>query len=214
MRMVIIASVVIAIIYLWLNNGGAIPTQLPKTAQRATSVPATWTVPPLDPTVTAPTPTFPPLADADENYYDYSDEEANYADEEPTYAVEECDHAYPDVCIPPGPPWEQGCAITPERNFRVLPPDPQRLDADGDGIGCEPITAQQPAPAPAQDPGLAPAPPSTGCLDAYDTCVPPSPYGDWDCPDLWGMGVAPVLLKSVNWDPYRLDRDGDGWGCE
>jgi hypothetical protein len=52
-----------------------------------------------------------------------------------------CDPAYPDkrTCIPPGPPFDQGCAITSERRFEVLPPDPQGLDHDGDGIGCEPI---------------------------------------------------------------------------
>ena len=52
-----------------------------------------------------------------------------------------CDPAYPDArtCIPSGPPFAQGCAITDERNFTVLRPDPQRLDADKDGIGCEPI---------------------------------------------------------------------------
>lgn len=52
-----------------------------------------------------------------------------------------CDPAYPDArtCIPPGPPWDQGCAITAERRFTVLPPDPQGLDHDKDGIGCEPI---------------------------------------------------------------------------
>jgi hypothetical protein len=52
-----------------------------------------------------------------------------------------CDPAYPEArtCIPPGPPFNQGCAMTTERNFLVLPPDPQRLDHDGDGIGCEPI---------------------------------------------------------------------------
>jgi hypothetical protein len=55
---------------------------------------------------------------------------------------EGCDAAYPDerTCIPPGPPWDQGCAITPERLFTVLPPDPQGLDHDGDGIGCEPVS--------------------------------------------------------------------------
>jgi hypothetical protein len=54
-----------------------------------------------------------------------------------------CDPAYPEerTCIPPGPPFDQGCAITSERLFKVLPPDPQRLDHDGDGIGCEPIRA-------------------------------------------------------------------------
>ena len=53
----------------------------------------------------------------------------------------ECDPAYPDerTCIPPGPPFARGCAITTERRFTVLPPDPQRLDHDADGIGCEPI---------------------------------------------------------------------------
>ncbi len=54
-----------------------------------------------------------------------------------------CDPAYPEdrTCIPPGPPFDQGCAITSERRFDVLPPDPQGLDHDGDGIGCEPIGA-------------------------------------------------------------------------
>jgi len=52
-----------------------------------------------------------------------------------------CDPAYPEerTCIPPGPPFNQGCVVTSERLFKVLPPDPQRLDHDGDGIGCEPI---------------------------------------------------------------------------
>jgi hypothetical protein len=54
---------------------------------------------------------------------------------------ENCDPAYPDerTCIPPGPPLVEPCAITDERNFTVLPPDPRGLDTDGDGIGCEPI---------------------------------------------------------------------------
>jgi hypothetical protein len=54
-----------------------------------------------------------------------------------------CDPAYPEprTCIPPGPPFDQGCAITAERRFEVLPPDPQSLDHDADGIGCEPIVS-------------------------------------------------------------------------
>jgi hypothetical protein len=53
-----------------------------------------------------------------------------------------CDPAYPEprTCIPPGPPLEFPCAITEERDFIVLPPDPRGLDRDRDGIGCEPIT--------------------------------------------------------------------------
>jgi hypothetical protein len=53
-----------------------------------------------------------------------------------------CEPAYPEerTCIPPGLPLDQPCAITDERNFTVLPPDPRGLDADGDGVGCEPLS--------------------------------------------------------------------------
>jgi hypothetical protein len=53
-----------------------------------------------------------------------------------------CEPAYPEerTCIPPGLPLDAPCAITDERNFTVLPPDPRRLDADGDGVGCEPLS--------------------------------------------------------------------------
>ncbi len=47
-----------------------------------------------------------------------------------------CDPSYPDLCLPPPPP-DLDCRDIPQRRFRVLPPDPHRLDADGDGIGCE-----------------------------------------------------------------------------
>src|SRR4051812_33839364 len=52
-----------------------------------------------------------------------------------------CDPASPDdpPCIAPGRPLAAPCSITDQRNFTVLPPDPRRLDADHDGIGCEPI---------------------------------------------------------------------------
>jgi hypothetical protein len=61
---------------------------------------------------------------------------------EPGPARTGCDPAYPDerTCIPPGLPLDQPCAITDERNFTVLPPDPRGLDADGDGVGCEPLS--------------------------------------------------------------------------
>jgi len=47
-----------------------------------------------------------------------------------------CDPSYPDVCILPPPP-DLDCRDIPWRRFRVLPPDPHRLDGDRDGIGCE-----------------------------------------------------------------------------
>ena len=53
-----------------------------------------------------------------------------------------CDPAYPDArtCIAPGRPLAAPCSITDQRNFTVLAPDPRGLDADRDGIGCEPIS--------------------------------------------------------------------------
>lgn len=48
----------------------------------------------------------------------------------------ECDPAYPTICLPPPPP-DLDCPEIPYNDFVVLPPDPHRLDADEDGIGCE-----------------------------------------------------------------------------
>ncbi|MFN3336257.1 MAG: thermonuclease family protein [Thermomicrobium sp.] len=47
-----------------------------------------------------------------------------------------CDPSYPDICLPPPPP-DLDCRDIPYRRFRVLSPDPHRLDSDHDGIGCE-----------------------------------------------------------------------------
>jgi micrococcal nuclease len=47
-----------------------------------------------------------------------------------------CEPAYPDVCLPPFPP-DLSCADIPYSHIRVLPPDPHRLDGNGDGVGCE-----------------------------------------------------------------------------
>lgn len=47
-----------------------------------------------------------------------------------------CEPAYPDVCIAPAPP-DLDCRDIPHRRFRVLPPDPHRLDGNNDGVGCE-----------------------------------------------------------------------------
>ena len=49
---------------------------------------------------------------------------------------QKCDPAYPEVCIPPGPP-DLDCADIPYAHFKVLWPDPHHLDADGNGVGCE-----------------------------------------------------------------------------
>jgi micrococcal nuclease len=55
-------------------------------------------------------------------------------------------------------------------------------------------------------------PPDTGgnCHPSYDPCLPI--VDDLDCPDVRALGVAPVRI--IGPDVYRLDRDGDGFGCE
>jgi len=46
-----------------------------------------------------------------------------------------CDPSYPDACIPSPPP-DLDCKDVGQK-VRVRPPDPHRLDGDGDGWGCE-----------------------------------------------------------------------------
>lgn len=48
------------------------------------------------------------------------------------------------------------------------------------------------------------------CHPSYSKCLPI--VDDLDCPDVRAMGKAPVTIKGP--DEYRLDRDGDGLGCE
>lgn len=64
---------------------------------------------------------------------------ANVATPIPTLGPE-CEQSYPDFCIPSGLD-DVNCGddiISGRQNFRVLPPDPYRLDGGGTpGIGCE-----------------------------------------------------------------------------
>jgi micrococcal nuclease len=52
--------------------------------------------------------------------------------------------------------------------------------------------------------------PSGGCHASYTPCLPV--VDDLDCADVHRLGVAPVRVLGS--DPYRLDGDGDGLGCE
>jgi micrococcal nuclease len=54
-------------------------------------------------------------------------------------------------------------------------------------------------------------PPAAGnCHPSYTPCLPV--VGDLDCADVRALGVAPVRVTGS--DPYRLDADADGFGCE
>lgn len=60
----------------------------------------------------------------------------------------------------------------------------------------------RPAPSPPPPPA-----PSAGCHPSYSPCVPDVPY-DIDCADIG------FTVRVVGSDEYRLDGDGDGYGCE
>jgi endonuclease YncB( thermonuclease family) len=63
---------------------------------------------------------------------------------------------------------------------------------------------------PTPPPPPPPPPPSGNCHPSYSPCLPI--VGDLDCADIRAMGVAPVRVLGS--DPYRLDGDNDGYGCE
>ncbi len=78
-----------------------------------------------------------------------------------------------------------------------------------------PPTPAPPTPAPTPVPAIVPfvepdPEPAADCHPSYDPCVPDGP--DLDCPDIRGMGLAPVDV--IGPDEYRLDGDHDGVGCE
>jgi hypothetical protein len=71
------------------------------------------------------------------------------------------------------------------------------------------MVARVPLPSP---PDLEPPPGSGGGCD-YDPCLPPA--SDYDCAGGTGDGpeyTGPVRVTGS--DPYGLDADGDGYGCE
>ena len=51
------------------------------------------------------------------------------------------------------------------------------------------------------------------CHPAYDPCLPNRPGDALNCGDLTAA-QRPVRVKEIGIDPYRLDRDQDGRGCE
>ena len=56
------------------------------------------------------------------------------------------------------------------------------------------------------------AEPVNDCHPAYEPCLPNRPGDALNCGDLTA-DQKPVRVKEIGVDPYRLDRDNDGWGC-
>ncbi len=56
-------------------------------------------------------------------------------------------------------------------------------------------------------------PVAENCTPGYDPCLPPA--SDYDCASGSGDGPAYTGFVEVSGsDPYGLDADGDGLGCE
>ncbi|WP_420623809.1 GmrSD restriction endonuclease domain-containing protein [Candidatus Poriferisodalis sp.] len=51
------------------------------------------------------------------------------------------------------------------------------------------------------------------CHPAYEPCLPNLPGDAVNCGDLTAA-QKPVMVKVIGEDPYRLDRDGNGVGCQ
>jgi hypothetical protein len=59
-----------------------------------------------------------------------------------------------------------------------------------------------------------PPPPPSNCTSGYSPCL--APAYDYDCANGSGDGPAYVysIVRVTGSDPYDLDRDGDGYGCD
>lgn len=76
--------------------------------------------------------------------------------------------------------------------------------------GLTPAPAVKPTPRPTPPPTPKPTKKPSSCHPSYTPCLPI--VGDLDCADVRALGKAPV--EVIGPDDYRLDRDGDGLGCE
>lgn len=82
----------------------------------------------------------------------------------------------------------------------------------------QPPTTLPPPPPPLAAPlPVAPPPPATSdCTSGYSPCIPPG--DDVDCAGGSGNGPryadGPITVNPGGGDPYGLDSDGDGVGCE
>lgn len=90
----------------------------------------------------------------------------------------------------------------------------QRLPAEPGKMGHVAVHSTAPPPAPpptTQSSPVEPPPPSAGgdCEPGYSPCLPRVP--DLDCGQI-DDDLKPIRVTGS--DPYRLDSDGDGYGCE
>ncbi len=101
---------------------------------------------------------------------------------------------------------EDELARLPQERETAVAPAPRSVTAPTPAVAPPPAPAPAPAPA-VPAPAPAPEPKPHGCDPNYSPCIPPGPP-DLDCADIDGP------VQVIGSDPHRLDRDGDGVGCE
>lgn len=93
----------------------------------------------------------------------------------------------------------------PGVTYSVTGSDPYRLDSDNDGKGCE-------------GSGGGGGGGSGSCTAGYDPCLVYHGGADYDCAGGGGNGPyftkLGVKYRVTGSDPYRLDGNNNGWGCE
>lgn len=105
-----------------------------------------------------------------------------------------CHDSYSGACVPVDE-GDVDCSSIVEDGFDVVGFDDFDLDADRDGIACEPLNSID------ED--------DDGCHDSYQGACVPVDEGDVDCPEI---GVENIDV--VGPDTFNLDLDYDGIGCE
>jgi hypothetical protein len=83
-------------------------------------------------------------------------------------------------------------------------------------VGMKLASAKAPPPPPTTAPPPPSTAPSRNCDPSYpDVCLDPDAE-DYDCAGGSGNGPRYVEGPIRVWppDPFDLDREGDGWGCE
>ena len=111
---------------------------------------------------------------------------------------------------------ERPTTTTTERPTTTTTPPTTAPPTTAPPTTAPPTTAPPPPPPPpppAPEPAPAPAPPSN-CNPNYSGCVPND--SDVDCAGGSGNGPSYVSgpVQVLGSDPYGLDSDGDGVGCE
>ncbi|WP_420443129.1 excalibur calcium-binding domain-containing protein [Candidatus Poriferisodalis sp.] len=109
------------------------------------------------------------------------------------------------------------CAVSDNTNDEPSTPSARSSTQTEPATTAAPVKDTSDIAAPATPPQPAPttteATEATDCHPAYVTCIPNLAGDALNCSDL-SSSQKPVRVKQTGIDPYRLDGDRDGVGCE